>query len=617
MLGTILDDLGFEANLLSLPNFLHGQEATHWHDMKIFPSTIRSAVLLAALALWVPTAALAADGCTDATATGGSTAGSTSTDAPATDSSSTGTSASTSTDAGESLAVVTPIISCSDLLSADLSSIAKNTTISSATETETDGIPYCLVVGTLAPNATWEVQLPMETWTQRYLQNGCGGLCGPTMYNLDVVAAVGSDQYNNGNFVLATTDMNGGTDGSFALDEDAFINFAYLSVHNTAQVAKALILKYYGQTQQYAYFNGCSDGGREAVMSALRYPEDFNGIVAGAPAFLFQFQNSFHHAWLAHNNLDANHDPILNPSRVPILYDAVIAACDSLDGLEDGLLADPRICDFDVSSIQCADDTDNSTCLTAAETKVATAFYTGPVDADIGEHLTVGELQYGSEMAWVGVGVPATDGGAVASESMVLATLRYLIFKDAPGANYTLDDFVFANSTIALLEPHHPFLDAVNPDLSAFKEAGGKLILWHGWADQHISPRTTIAFHEKLVDEMGSDVVEDFNRLYLFPGVWHCGDGEGVPDFDLMTPMLNWVEAGEAPYEIIASSDSDDSTVNRTRPIYPYPQVPSYTGSGDENDAANFVASDALYTNLTANWLGEFFFDPYTPVESP
>ncbi|GMF31007.1 unnamed protein product [Phytophthora lilii] len=262
------------------------------------------------------------------------------------------------------------------------------------------------------------LRLPISTWTQRYLQSGRGGLCGADQVTLSVVAAEGSDQYENGHFAMATTDMDGTTEGSFALNEDAFIDFAYLAVHHTAEVSKALIKQYYGQEHTYAYFNGCSDGGREAVMSALRYPEDFNGIVAGAPAFLFQFQNSFHHAW------------------------------DALSNLEPRRHLEP--------------------------------FYSGPIDEGSGEHLTVGEMQFGSENGWIDVGVPATDGGSVPSESMALSTLRYLIFKDVPGANYTLHDLVFANSTIDLLQPHHPFLDAVSPDLSAFREAGGKLILWHG-----------------------------------------------------------------------------------------------------------------------------------------
>ncbi|KAG6617541.1 uncharacterized protein IUM83_02602 [Phytophthora cinnamomi] len=568
-----------------------------------------------------------ADDCVDVTATGSTTQTSTQT-TPSTPSSTTtatpSTVASASTDSGESLAVVEPVIACSDLLSANLTSIGgSGTNITEATETEVDGVSYCYVEGYLPPQAKWMMRLPISTWTQRYLQAGCGGLCGPSIVSLSVVAAEGSDQYENGHFAMATTDMDGTTDGSFALNEDAFIDFAYLAVHHTAEVAKTLIKQYYGQEQAYSYFNGCSDGGREAVMSALRYPEDFNGIVAGAPAFLFQFQNSFHHGWVAHSNLDANDEPIFNPSRIPILYDAVVAACDALDGVKDGLMSDPRICSFNPKSIQCADDADNVTCLTAAEAQVAYDFYTGPIDEASDEHLTVGELQYGSENAWVGVGIPAVDGGSVASEAIALSALRYLIFKDAPGPNYTLADFVFANSTIELLRPHHPFLDAVSPDLSAFREAGGKLILWHGWADQHISPRTTIQYHEKLIDNMGADAVQDFNRLYLFPGVWHCGDGEGMASFDLLTPMLDWVEAGSAPHEIMTSTEADSSasgsssTVYRTRPAYPYPSVAKYSGSGDVNDAANWEEGDALYSNLTAYWLGESFFDVFTPVMEP
>ncbi|GMF43190.1 unnamed protein product [Phytophthora fragariaefolia] len=568
---------------------------------------------------------VSADECADTTATASSTTQASTSSSPSTTTATTSsTVTSASADSSGSLAVVVPVIACSDLASVDLTSIGgSGTNITEATETEVAGVEYCYVEGYLPPHAKWMMRLPISTWTQRYLQAGCGGLCGADQVTLSVVAAEGSEQYENGHFAVATTDMDGGTDGSFALDEDAFIDFAYLAVHNTANVAKALIKEYYDQEQAYAYFNGCSDGGREAVMSALRYPEDFNGIVAGAPAFLFQFQNSFHHGWVAHSNLDANDEPIFNPSRIPILYEAVVAACDTLDGVQDGLMSDPRICSFDPKSIRCADDTDNATCLTTAEAQVAYDFYTGPIDEASGEHLTVGELQYGSENAWVGVGIPAVDGGIVASESIALSALRYLIFKDAPGPNYTLDDFVFANSTIELLRPHHPFLDAVSPDLSSFRGAGGKLILWHGWADQHISPRTTIQYHEKLIETMGADAVEDFNRMYLFPGVWHCGDGEGMASFDLLTPMLNWVESGSAPHEIMTSTEESSSvsgsssTVYRTRPAYPYPSVAKYTGSGDVNEAANWEEGDALYSNLTAYWLGESFFDVFTPVMEP
>jgi len=570
-------------------------------------------------------------------------------------------SASTDGSSAISLAVVEPIIDCADLLSIDLTDIGgSGSNITAAAVTDSDGISYCSITGELPPAVGWQVMLPVSTWTQRYMQVGCGGLCGSI--SLDPGAADGNEEVANGNFALASTDMDGGTDGEFGLEEAKRIEFAYLAHHQTALIAKKLILAYYGQEQAYAYFNGCSDGGREAVMEALRYPDDFDGIIAGAPAMLFSFQNSFHHGWLAVSNTNDDGTHIVLADRLSIIHEAVMDACDSLDGMEDGLISDPRICSFDVSSIECASDaTDNSTCLTTAEVETITKFYTGPVDPDSGYHLTVGEEQHGSELAWSGVFVGDTATADIMSTNTALAAIKYLLLEEYPGDNYTLADFAFDNATIELLRPRHPLFDAVSSDLSAFYEAGRKLILWHGWADPHISPRTTIAFHEALQAEMGEDVVEDFERLYLLPGVYHCGSGYGPSSLDLVTPMMQWVEAGVAPNEVItstASSDSDstfgqwvstsgsgmkggsgmgsftgsmsfrhlaeseeasgssgssDSTV--TRPVYPYPQVAKYIGTGDIDDAANFEAGDALYTNKTAYWLGEDFFSAYTPIE--
>ncbi|RLN81760.1 hypothetical protein BBJ28_00023827 [Nothophytophthora sp. Chile5] len=482
--------------------------------------------------------------------------------------------------------------------------------------------------------------LPVSTWTQRYLQVGCGGLCGSISFS--VGASEGAEAVDNGNFALGTTDMDGGTDGTFGLEEDKRVAFSYEAHHWTAEVSKSLIATYYGQAQAYSYFTGCSDGGREAVMEALRYPNDFNGIIAGAPAMLFTFQNSFHHGWLAVSNVDENGNHILLSDRLEILHDAVVSACDSLDGIDDGLLSDPRVCDFDIYTIQCASDADNSTCLTSAEIEAVGKFYSGAIDTDSGEHLTVGEVQFSSELGWSGVFVPETATTSTESESVALSCIEYLILDEYPGDNYTLADFDFANSSIDLLRPRHPLLDSVSADLTEFEAAGGKLILWHGWADPQISPRTTIAYHEALQSNMGADVVESFERLYLLPGVYHCGSGEGPSDLDLVTPMMKWIEEGVAPYEVITSSAESDTTsdfgqwasgssdlrrrklastsgssssASVTRPIYPYPGVAKYIGSGSINDSANFEEGAPLYTNLTGYWLGQDFFDPYTPIE--
>ncbi|KAE9086930.1 hypothetical protein PF006_g25917 [Phytophthora fragariae] len=490
--------------------------------------------------------------------------------------------------------------------------------------------------------------LPVANWTQRYMQVGCGGLCGNI--NLQPGAADGSAEVTNGEFVLASTDMAGGSDGEFGLHKEKRAAFAHQAVHQTSQTAKKLIRAYYGQEVAYSYFNGCSDGGREAVMEAIRYPNDFDGIIAGAPAMLFTFQNSFHHGWLAVSNTDDDGNRVVIADRASILHDAVIKACDSLDGIEDGLLSDPRLCNFDPSTIECAKNaSDNSTCLTSAEVEAVTKFYNGPVDARSGKHLTVGEEQYGSELAWSGVFVADTYTGDIMSTNTALAAIKYLIFEEYPGDNYTLNDFDFSDSTIDLLRSRHPLLDAVSSDLSEFHKAGGKLILWHGWADPHISPRTTIAFHEALQKRMGEDTLNEFERLYLLPGVYHCGSGEGPSAIDLVTPMLEWVESSTAPGAIQTStpvstgeskfgqwaksgsgsgmppmqrmlqteaSESGSAASTVTRPVYPYPAVAKYKGSGDVNDAANFEEGKPLYTKKTHSWLGEDFFNPYTPTEA-
>ncbi|KUG00346.1 hypothetical protein AM587_10016789 [Phytophthora nicotianae] len=542
----------------------------------------------------------------------------------------------TSSDNAVSLAPVEPVAACSDLLAVDITAIGgAGSNITAAEESDSDGTTYCSVTGNFASSAGWQVMLPVANWTQRYMQVGCGGLCGNI--NIQPGAADGSAQVTNGEFALASSDMAGSSDGEFGLDEDRRVAFAYLAVHQTAETAKKLIKAYYGQEAAYSYFNGCSDGGREAVMEAIRYPNDFDGIIAGAPAMLFTFQNSFHHGWLSVSNTDNEGKRIVIADRASILHDAVVKACDSLDGIEDGLLSDPRLCNFDPSTIECAADaTDNSTCLTSAEVTAVTNFYNGPKDS--GKYLTVGEEQYGSELAWSGVFVSDSYTGDIMSTNTALAAIKYLIFEDYPGDNYTLSDFDFTKSTIDLLRARHPLLDAVSSDLSKFHKAGGKLIIWHGWSDPHISPRTTIAYHEALQKTMGKKVLNEFERLYLLPGVYHCGNGEEsgtAPEaIETSTPTNTgeskfgqWAKSGSgsggppsgsAPQRNLEAeaSSSGSAATTVTRPVYPYPAVAKYKGTGDVNDAANFEKGSALYTKPTRSWLGEDFFNPYTPTKA-
>lgn len=522
------------------------------------------------------------------------------------------------------LAIVKPNASCASLASVSLTEIGGvGSSITSATEGTVTvngaAIKFCTVEGTLAPAVGFRVRLPMEGWTQRALDIGCGGLCGSIS-----ASAVPATSYNcplvqQGGFVLASTNMgHANAEAAWAQDPQRRVDFAYRGVHITRLAAKKLTQAFYGQAEKYAYFVGCSDGGREALMAAQRYPQDYNGIVAGAPAFLFNIQNSLHHGWLARSNRDTGlttGNIVLYPAKAAVLHAAVVKACDALDGQTDGLLSDPRLCKFDPAAIQCAAGaTDTSTCLSAAEVVTAKKFYDGPRDPSTSKRILVGGPQYGSELNWAGVFVPTSATGATSLFSdNIVDGARYLIFTDAtPPA---INDFQFTEAYYNKLRPRHTLNDATSPDLTAFKNAGGKLILWHGWADQHISPINTIAYYEAMQKAMGQTAMDGFMRMYLAPGVSHCGGGEGLPNMDLVTAVLDWTEKAKVPDAVATYRTDAAGTVTAARPMYPYPALAKYSGTGDINAAASFGRANALYTDVAPDWAGADFFNPY--VGSP
>lgn len=302
------------------------------------------------------------------------------------------------------LAVITPAETCQALSKIDLAAIGGiGSKVTEATETTSGGLPVCSVKALLAPAINVQILLPIKTWTQRYLQIGCGGLCGMIM--LQSGASNGCPVLTNGGFVMAATDMgHSGQSSDWGLDEQRRVDFAYRAQHLTALASKALIRTFYGQEQKYAYFNGCSDGGREALMEAQRYPEDFDGMIAGAPAMLFQVQNTLYHGWQAVSNTDADGSVILTSDRLPLIHKAVVEACDALDGVKDGLIAEPAKCRFNPATITCAPgQSETSTCLTPKEAEVVRRFYEGPKDATTGAALTAGQPLPGSELNWQGV----------------------------------------------------------------------------------------------------------------------------------------------------------------------------------------------------------------------
>lgn len=551
------------------------------------------------------------------------------------------------------------VIDCSALAQKNFSTVLSDATvkITSATTVAatTTSLESCKIGGVISPQIKFEIQLPTKQWNGNYFEGGCGGLCGMLMESADCQSA-----FNTGDTIAYSDLGHEGNDISgWGLNETQRQDFAYLGNHYLAVLSKALIQTYYGRSTSYSYFDGCSDGGREAMMEAQRYPTDFNGIIAGAPAMYFSFLNSFAHAWDAHVDLDSSGKEILTSNTITVLHNAVIAACDKLDGTADGLIDDPFACKFDPTTIECT-ATKTTNCLTVQQAEVAKKIYQGPVDENGEQLYPGGGYPYGSELGWAGM---ATMGESVADPA-----IEYL---SQPGSTtkssttsltlpYTSAEF---NSLLKAAAEY----DATNADLSAFRNHGGRLILWHGLADPSIPSLGTVDYYQALVKQMGGlSATQQFARLFLFPGVFHCGNGYGPYHFDLVSAITNWVEHGTAPTQIIATRYSGDSvqgtqggppsgtqggitssgtpgaspsgtqggppssatpsgqsqtgqlppanistnqpsgSVVRTLPIYPYPQVPKYTGSGSINDASNYTpatSTDAEQFNFS--WLGQ------------
>mgnify|MGYP003365702782 FL=1 len=523
-----------------------------------------------------------------------------------------------------SLPVVRPILSCEALDNVDLThALGAEVHGQKAALLQTPKGKFCKVTGQIAPTISFEVDLPMEHWTQRFLLGGCGGLCGMTQVGVSNAGACVPAL--NGEFVMAGDDMGhtgsmmGLAQGEFGKDPQKRIDFAYRANHVTALAAKALTAAFYGQAPKYSYFVGCSDGGREALMEAQRYPEDFDGISAGAPAALFAVQNSFYHAWNVRGNQRADGTNILLQNRVGVLHDAVIRHCDTLSGVKDGILEEPRACHFDPVWVQCAaGQSDTSHCLTAEETQAALRLYKGATDA-AGRPYIIGGPLPGSELQWA---LPATARGESMSQGIAASAIAYVIPLQVDEKAADLTRFHFDDASFATMTKLAPLYNAENTNLRTFHKHGGRLILWHGLADQSISPLNTIAYYQGVQREMGVEQTDSFLKFYLLPGVGHCGNGEGFPQVDFLSPLMAWTESGIAPNAIrtekTAHGDGPmgpppeghgkppaggqihmapmpsqpyarpDAAAIASRPVYPYPYIAQYVGVGDVNDAGNY-----------------------------
>jgi hypothetical protein len=474
----------------------------------------------------------------------------------------------------------------------------------------------CRVTGVIRPSADsnilFEVWLPAAQWNTRLQQVGNGGLAG----NLSIFYATVPGALQRGYVVAGTDDGHQASplDASWAIGHPEKVkDFGYRAVHLTNRNAKAIAARFYGKAPRYAYFNACSEGGREAHMEAQRFPADFDGILVGSPAhfwtdLMVRFQ------WDEHALLEtpASYIPA---SKLPAIQAAAVAACDALDGVVDGVVDDPRRCHWNPARLLCK-GADNASCLTAPQVAALNKIYAGPTNPRTGERISTGYERSGENSGnWISYIIGPTAGFGL-QQLFSVAFYSGMVFEDPAWDSRTFDfdhDVAFARRKLARV------LDATNPDMSAFRRQGAKMIQYHGWIDASPHPRGSIEYYEQVVDAnspggghrasentAGLRRTQEFYRLFMVPGMEHCVGGPGPnafgqilappplsadPEHDMLSALVRWVEHGVAPARVVATkyvNDDPAQGVVRTRPLCPYPEVAVYDGSGSTDDAGNF-----------------------------
>ena len=433
---------------------------------------------------------------------------------------------------------------------------------------------FCRVAATVKPTTDSdikvEVWMPASAWNGKFEAVGNGGWAGTISYPAMAQAIARG-------YATTSTDTGHSTPGgSFALGHpEKLTDYAYRSEHEMTVKAKAIVKAFYGNAPTRSYFNGCSTGGRQALTEASRFPDDFDGIIAGAAA------NPKTHldTWRIWMGLETLKDPAtrIPKEKYPAIHQAVLAACDALDGLKDGLISDPTSCHFDPQVMACKEG-DGASCLTPKQVQSVKTIL-GPAKTRTGE-VIFPSYQLGTELAW-GLLIGGPDPYDTA-----LDQFRYMVFDDPKWDWRTFDvdrDMAKADQKL------HGLLTAIDPkSMSPFFKRGGKLLTYQGWSDQDISPLASVNFYKSVRSAVGDTDVSSAMRLFMVPGMGHCGGGEGPNTFDMMVPLEQWVEKGQAPARVVASH-STNGRIDRTRPLCPYPQVARYTGTGSIDEAVNFT----------------------------
>ena len=447
---------------------------------------------------------------------------------------------------------------------------------------------FCRVSAVTTPQVRFEVWLPRD-WNGRFEGVGNGGTAGVVPYAAmiaalnrgDAVAGTDTGHVNNPDIQF---------DATWGLGHPELVaDYAYRSTHVTAENAKAVTRAFYDRPAAHAYFVGCSKGGQQAMVEAQRYPDDYDGIIAGDPANNHVRFYAGGHLWYSLATLK-DPDSYIPPAKLPILTNAVNAACDRIDGIADGIIDDPRRCTFDPSALTCRAAQNPDECFTPKQVAAIKAIWSGPKNSK-GEVVYPGlmpgaEAAPGGWGAWVTGAKPFTSTHWFAQDGFFKNT----VFENP---NWDFRTFDFERDLALALRKAGPIYDAIDPDLRRFANHGGKLLLYHGWNDPDISPLNTIAYYEqvrKFAAKHGGERIGrtgDVIRLFMVPGMLHCSGGPGPDQFDALTALEEWVEKSAAPERIVASHRTN-GTVDRTRPLCVYPQVAKWNGTGSSDDAVNF-----------------------------
>lgn len=408
--------------------------------------------------------------------------------------------------------------------------------VTSAVVAPTNKHAYCEVHGVLQPRTRFTLKLPVEGWTGQYVQQGCSALCGAVPDLIVPLFGFRCQAALDGRLALGATDSGhtGSTigDASWGGDPVARIEFGLTSEHRLNQLATVVLRAYYGRAPAHRYYDGCSTGGRQALNLAQRFPADFDGILAGAPAADLTGLSGMYNPWLVLNNTDDQGRDILTADKLPVLHAAVVKACGDP-------VPDPRRCGFQPSSIRCRGSA-GPDCLTSAQVRAVEAIYRGP-----GRRLYSGGAPKGSELGWAGTFV-----GSDLTRQFALGYYRYLAYPKNPPADFSLADVKFSRAALAKLNVlGNTIYNATNPDLSAFRAHGGKLILYHGWADSQIPPFATVDYYAAVERRVGGyAAAQKFSRLYMVPGGYHCLiTATELVFVEMLQPLMDWVERGAAP----------------------------------------------------------------------